>query len=164
VAVVRAKVDDVVAAARQHKVTPWFKYYNGGWTEPGLGGNYTRLNILQNGYMHGDGIFIKPLNKWALVVHSGDKGSDKANWRKTILLTFSSDGIRWSDWQKVYTEAGEDGLAYPSLLSYGEYGPDNNVAGVTFAVAFVNRIPHKSPFQFSAVNVTVNIGGDTVVV
>lgn len=164
VAVVRAKVDDVVAAARQHKVTPWFKYYNGGWTEPGLGGNYTRLNIPQQGYMHGDGIFIKPLNQWALVVHSGDKGSDKANWRKTVLITFSSDGITWSDWQKVYTEGGEDDLAYPSLMSYCEYGPDNNVAGTTFAVAFVNRQPHKQPFQFSAVNVTVRIEGDTVVV
>jgi hypothetical protein len=166
VAVIRAKVDDVVAAARQHKITPWFKYYNGGWTEPGMGGNYTALNIPQQGYMHGDGIFIKPLNQWALVAQSADRGSKlkECCWRKTALLTFSSDGITWSDWQEVYTEGGAGDLAYPSLMSYGDYGPDNNVAGATFAVAFVNRKGGKSPFQFSAVNVTVKIEGETVVV
>ena len=41
VAVVRAKVGDVIAAAKQHKGVEWKKRFEGGWTEPGMGGKFT---------------------------------------------------------------------------------------------------------------------------
>src|SRR5262245_41645615 len=43
----RARVADVVAAANDSStVVAWTKYYNGDWTEPGLGG---RSNYLEEG-------------------------------------------------------------------------------------------------------------------
>ena len=53
VAVARAPVADVVSFARQRKVAPWFKYYQGAWKQPALGGGtFTPLNLPVQGYMH----------------------------------------------------------------------------------------------------------------
>ena len=41
VSVVRAKVRDVVAAAKQGKGVPWKKHFEGGWTEPAMGGKFS---------------------------------------------------------------------------------------------------------------------------
>merc|ERR1711907_527809 len=40
VATARANLTEVVAAARQLKVAPWFKYHSGAWSEPAMGGNF----------------------------------------------------------------------------------------------------------------------------
>jgi len=159
VAVARAKVADVVSAAKQLKVTPWFKYHNGQWTEPGIGGDFTPLNLKPQGYMHGDAIFVKPLNQYAIVAQTGDKGNDRKHWRKAIVLSFSSDGFNWSDWQEVHSQPLDNKATncYPSLVSYG---PDNEVAGETFAVVYNYRNGEKAPIaggdtELRAVQVTI---------
>jgi len=159
VAVARAKLADVVAAAKQLKVTPWFKYHEGNWTEPGIGGNFTPLNLKPQGYMHGDAIYVKPLNQYAIVAQTGDKGSDSKHWRKAIVLSFSADGINWSRWQQVHAQPLANAVtnSYPSLVSYG---PDNEVAGNSFAVMYNYRDGKKAPVaggdtELRAVEVTV---------
>jgi len=167
VAVARAKVADVVAAAKQLKVAPWFKYHKGQWKEPGIGGDFTPLNLKPQGYMHGDAIFVKPLNQYAIVAQTGDKGHDIKHWRKAIVLSFSSDGINWSDWQEVHSQPLDNKATncYPSLVSYG---PDNEVAGETFAVVYNYRSGEgKAPIaggdtELRAVQVTIT--DNTVVV
>jgi len=154
-AVARAPVADVVAAARKGKASPWHKYYNGAWTEAGIGGNFTPLNLPAEGYMHGDAIYIKDINQYAIVAQSGDR--TKKTWHKSILLAFSSDGLTWSKWQEVYTDGTAGDVAYPSLMSYG---PDNEVASKTFGVVYQYR-GHgfkKQPYPFNMVNVTVSAG------
>lgn len=156
VAVARAKVDDVVAAAKHLKNIPWFKYYQGTWTEPALGGGkFTPLNLHPQGYMHGDAIYIKPIDQYAILAQSGDRSADANNWHKKLLITFSSDGIMWSDWQVVYTDGSTDHVYYPSLMSYG---PDNEIAGSTFAAVYDYSPchPRKACAAFYAVNVTVS--------
>jgi len=162
-AVARASVADVVAAARKGKASPWFKYYNGAWTEAGVGGNFTALNLPAEGYLHGDAIYIKDINQYAIVAQSGDRSS--STWHKSILLAFSSDGMTWSEWQEVYTDGHAGDVSYPSLMSYG---PDNEVAGKTFGVVYqykgsggnLEGAPRPPPFNM--VNVTVSAGSVVV--
>lgn len=103
VGVVRAKISEVVAAAKQHKTVPWKKLYNGQFTEPALasatnesGGRFTPLNLRSQGYMHGDAAFIEPLGQWCIVVMSGGRIRQTEAWRKSILIAFSPDGLSWS--------------------------------------------------------------------
>lgn len=153
IAVARAAVADVVAAARVGKVTPWFKYYNGAWTEPAVGGGtFTPLNIPPEGYMHGDAIYIEPLKMYALLQQSGDRDKQQSDWHKEVLISFSYDGITWTKWQTVYAGKKEDDAYYVSLMSYG---PDNEVAGKTFAAVFLTT--SNKPKSYNAVNVTVSL-------
>jgi len=171
VAVARAKVADVVAAAKQLKTTPWFKYHSGKWTEPGIGGDFTPVDLRAQGYMHGDAIYIKPLNQYAIIMQSGDKGDDSKDWAKKLGLSFSADGLSWSEWQWVHelspdsqVTSHDEETRYPSLMSYGD---DNEVADETFAVVFNYRDGKKAPIaggdsQLNAFNVTVST--NTIVV
>lgn len=164
VATARAPISEVVNAARQLKISEWHKYHNGAWTEPALGGDFTALNLKSNGYMHGDGIYIKAIDQYAIVAQSSDRTNDK-EWHKYVLIAFSKDGMSWSDWQQVYTDGTAGGVAYPSMMSYG---PDNEVAGSTFAVAWTNdkKKGVEKPGSINAVNVTVALStsGHTIVV
>jgi len=171
VAVARAKVADVVAAAKQLKTTAWFKYHNGTWTEPGLGGDFTPVDLRAQGYMHGDAIYIKSLNQYAIVMQSGDKAGDMGDWGKKLGLSFSADGLSWSEWQWIkelqpdsQVTSHEEQMRYPSLMSYGD---DNEVADETFAVVFNYRDGKVAPIhggdsQLNALNVTVS--ANTIVV
>jgi hypothetical protein len=94
VATARAPVADVISAARRLKVTTWKKYYNGTWTEPALGGKFTALNLKSQGYMHGDGVYIKAIDQYAIVAQSSDR-TNMQQWHYAILIAFSSDGMNW---------------------------------------------------------------------
>jgi hypothetical protein len=162
VAVVRAKVADVIAAAKQHKGVKWKKRFQGDWTEPGMGGKFTPLSIAPEGYMHGDAAYCKPLDKFVMVQQSGGRIQQTHAWRQAILLSFSSDGLEWSAWQVVVNVTQLPGykggqVTYPSLVSL-ENNEDNEVLGSTFAVVFQLRAGNSSnpPFQFVSVNVTVS--------
>ena len=159
VAVVRASVASVVDAARRHSVVAWQKYHEGGWDEPAIGGAFTPLNLPVQGYMHGDAAFCEPLKKWVIVTQSGGRIEQTEQWRRQILISFSSDGIVWEQWQTVWTDdRHHQQVVYPSIMSYGA---DNEVVDTTFAVVFQYRNV-SAPFQFAIVNVTVNTQTDTV--
>ena len=198
VAVARALVSDVVDFARQRKAAPWFKYFNGTWEQPAVGGGtFTPLNLPPQGYMHGDAIYVAAIDQYAIVSQSGDRkqnffssassdfftstscqhsprlvtlqfwietlfagATHAADWHKEILIAFSTDGITWSAWQRVFSDGAYDpekatgDVHYPSLMSYG---PNNEIADATFGVVFQYRGGNvsKAPFQFNMVNVTV---------
>ena len=161
VAVVRAKVADVVAAAKQGKGVPWKKYYQGSFSEPGIGGGkFSPLSIDPQGYMHGDAAFCAPLKQYVMVQQSGGRIQQTSAWRQAIILSFSKDGLAWSPWQTVVNISNLDfkggQVTYPSLMALD--GDDNEVLGSTFAVVFQLRAGNSSnpPFQFSMVNVTVS--------
>jgi hypothetical protein len=47
-AVARASVQEVISSARSGGVSAWHKYYNGEWTEPGLGGRASSIGQVEN--------------------------------------------------------------------------------------------------------------------
>ena len=159
----RAKVSDVIAAAKLHKGVPWHKWHNGSFSKPGIGGGkFTPLSIDPQGYMHGDAAYCKPLDKFVMVQQSGGRIQQTEQWRQAILLSFSSDGLEWTPWQTVVNATELPGIqhgevTYPSLMALE--GDDNEVLGSTFAVVFQLRAGNSSgpPFQFSTVNVTVTV-------
>jgi len=175
VAVARAKVADVVAAAKQLKTTLWFKYHSGTWTEPGIGGDFTPVDLRAQGYMHGDAIYIKSINQYAMVMQSGDKAGEMSTWGKKLGLSFSADGLSWSDWQWVkelqhnvtsdaQVTSHDEQMRYPSLWSYLD---DNEVADTIFAVVFNYRDGKEAPIhggdsQLNAFDVVVSVNSFVV--
>jgi len=133
IAVARAKVADVIAAAENLQVTPWAKYHDGAWNESGMGGGFTALNIEPKGYLHGDAAYNSYLDKYVLVTrhgkHTGPDGSRMDTG--SILIAFSEDGLIWSDWQRVHTDNHLHD--YPSIVSIGD---DNEVLGRAFWVYY----------------------------
>jgi len=85
----------------------WKKYYNGAFTEPGLGGNETKVPGLSPGAnpsVH----WNTYLEKWVMVWH-GWGNSAKIN------LSVSSDGINWSTPQSII-ESEQGGKAWYATI------------------------------------------------
>lgn len=89
-AAARASVADVLAAAANGTVTPWTKYYNSTWTEPGMGGNYSLVVPGQsNEYAtHGDAAYSTYLGKYLIAGYTHMDG-------KGVYLTFSDDAVNY---------------------------------------------------------------------
>lgn len=106
--------------------------------------------------MHGDAIYVEAIKQYAILVESGDRDQDAKDWRKKVIIAFSSDGITWSEWKEVYTDGKAGDAMYPSLMSYGS---DNEVAGSTFAAVYDYSpcSPRRKCAMFKAVNVTVSV-------
>jgi hypothetical protein len=130
VAVARCKIEDVFQAAENNQVAPWKKYYNGAWNEPGMGGKFTPLNIPPKGYMHGDAAYNSYLDKYAMITLSYDRLEDD-QFSGAVLISFSEDGITWSDWQDVRRDGHWH--VYPTIISTGD---DNEVIGKYFWIYY----------------------------
>jgi hypothetical protein len=117
IGVARAVIEDVVAAAKGRTVTPFFKYNDGRWTEPGLtgvgtnilpGGVFTEAMMRSGVYrrdMHADAAFCAPLGKY--LITTNDQSESK------LLLFSSPDGINWGE----ETELDAD----PTLVKFMPY-------------------------------------------
>ena len=53
---VRARIADVIGAAKQKRAVPWHKFHEGRWDQPGMGGKFSPLTLPPQGYMHGDAV------------------------------------------------------------------------------------------------------------
>jgi hypothetical protein len=111
VAVARAPVSAVVAAARNGAVSPWTKYRNGAWSEPGLGGRSSDVApsrarrsfaLAYSSYLH------RYILAMAKIVTPGVYG---------LEISTSADGIRWSDPQILFTAPAE--IYAPTIIGTG---------------------------------------------
>jgi len=143
VAVMRAKVDDVVRAAEAGKVTMWHKYHDGEWSEPGLGGKFTPLNIPTRGLMHGDAAYNSYLKKYILVTR-GHKW--EAVNKSEVQMTTSDDGLTWSDWQVLYQDKHLND--YPTIITTGD---NSEVTGKEFYVYYLKHHDRIMPEKFGQV-------------
>ena len=109
--VARAPVDDVLAAALDGRVIPWWKHADGTWDEPGIGGAASEL------------FPRSPTTRWFDVVHLVDHDLDVIvtsdgmadDW--SYLIRTSRDGVEWSGPSQVGdTEHGGE-LLYLALAS-----------------------------------------------
>jgi hypothetical protein len=131
-AVARAKIADVMSAAGKLQTTPWKKHHNGAWSSPGMGGEFTALNIKPLGYLHGDAAYNSHARKFVMVTRTGKVRPEGGRGRfSSIVISFSRDGIVWSDWKPIH---GDNHLHdYPSIVSLGA---DNEVTGKSFWVYY----------------------------
>jgi hypothetical protein len=116
-AVARAPIREVLAAATAGKSVTWRKYYQGTFSEPGLRGYSSpleqgnpRIRWLSVGY-------CRELRRhiMAAAVPHGRRGT-------AIALMTSADGIHWSQRELIATDAGE--CFYPTLFGLHRVGYD----------------------------------------
>lgn len=96
-AVARARTSDILSG---HNI--WQKYYNGSFSEPGIGGVSSPLENLN------------PLVRWVDVKYFDDKYHAVITDANNLYLIKSIDGLDWSDRQKIYSSDSE--LFYPSII------------------------------------------------
>jgi hypothetical protein len=126
-AVARASLSDVVNNALAGQGTSFNKYYNGGWTEPGLGGKSSYLetsnaanawtSVSYNDYLDQ---LVMVSSQW--VPDGGD-----------LYMAFSPDGINWSPRQAIAADPGEQ--FYPTIIGTG---PDPTHSDQSFYVYYTD--------------------------
>jgi hypothetical protein len=110
-AVARAPLTSIISNAWSGQGTSFTKYYNGNWTQPGLGG---MASPLENG---------NPFTAWSSVSYNDYLNQlvmVTAGWfepQPNLYLSTSSDGINWSPRQALVTDAGEQ--FYPTIIGTG---------------------------------------------
>lgn len=128
-AVARAKISDVIdAVVNRRQAWPWMKYYEGTWTEPGLGGRSTAL-IAQgdDSFMPSDVVFNMCLRKYTAVLLGEPFPNSDLYWSE------SSDGIKWDKLQKLVGDEGEQ--IYATLVGVGD---DPGLTGKEFFVYYID--------------------------
>ncbi len=112
-AVARAPLNDAIKAANAGKVVGWTKYYQGAWSEPGIGG---RSSPLETG---------NPQSRWLDVAYNGylgkyllGVGADTVLGSVGIFLAESTDGLSWSNRALIEGELGES--FYTTLVGLGD--------------------------------------------
>jgi len=120
-AVARAPLSTLLSNAYQHAGTSFTKYYAGDWSEPGLGGRSSPLEV------------GNPANAWSAVSYNDYLGGMvmvSSQWTAVggdLYMATSSDGVNWSARQPIAVDPGEQ--MYPSLIGMG---PDPTTTGQSF--------------------------------
>jgi hypothetical protein len=109
-AVARAPVSEVVAASKRNTVSPWFKYYDGGWTQPGLGGASTDI---WTGPQRTFAVsYNAAIDRYLMVMSSLE-----TDGRYSLEVSESVDGIAWSTPTTLFADTRE--LYAPTIVGTG---------------------------------------------
>lgn len=147
----RAKLSDVLAAAAGGNVPAFSKYYNGSWSQPGLGGD---ASLVLNGNAHIGtlaSVYNTALGRYIAV---GSRNSDPAGGGAYLIE--STDGVNWGGTQGLFTE---NNVGY--FRTVGLDGDDAR-AGSTFFIYYVQFV-NGNPTNIARRTVTCDTSGDTVV-
>ena len=127
VAVARAPMADLISNAILGKSTAFTKYYNGSFSQPGLGGKSSYLEPLN------------PANSWLSVSYNDYFGKlmmVSSQWSGDggdLYYTTSPDGIHWAPRQPLAVDPGEQ--FYPSIVGTGN---DPTHSGQSFYVYYTD--------------------------
>jgi hypothetical protein len=126
-AVARAPLSDLIHNALVGQATPFTKFFNGSWSQPGRGGMSSGLEI------------GNPANSWSAVSYNNyTNGLVMVTSQYTadggdLYLASSSDGINWTPRQPIALDPGEQ--FYPSLIGTGA---DPQITGQSFYVYYTD--------------------------
>jgi hypothetical protein len=128
-AVARAPLDQLVSNSLNGITTPFMKYYNGSWSQPGLGGLSSPLEVGNPANWWSSVSYNEYLDQLVLVSsqwQSGGTGPD-------LYLATSPDGVTWSARQPLVLDAGEQ--MYPTIIGTGA---DPQITGQSFYVYYTD--------------------------
>ena len=125
--VVRAPVADVVAAARKGKSAEWKKYFEGAFSQPGIGGKSSPLEKDNPSTRWMDLTFNTELDRILMVVAENDEDG------VGLYLTHSADGLEWSPRQPISSLEGES--FYPSIIDYDK---STRETGGSFSIVYTH--------------------------
>lgn len=118
-AVARALKSDLIAPPTDGR-SRWMKWFDGAWSQPGLGGKSTALNAGRGWFA--SAAYSKSLGKFLMVFPDGGK----------LTLLESSDGVSWERPTTVAPANGAEQF-YPTIVGAG---PDPQDAGSQFFVYY----------------------------
>ncbi len=143
--VARAKISDVLAAARKHTVTPWKKYRDGSWDEDGLTGLGSAVlpnSKLSGGHpadLHADAAYNRAAGLYMITLWCFEQGMGR------LYLHTSSDGVHFEPPHLVDEEPGQ-WMPYSTFLA-GERDQETNDAS-TVGAEFYILINHKNAAKY----------------
>lgn len=130
IAVARARVADVVeAAVDHHTVVPWTKYYNGGWTEPGLGGRSSPLETPDTFAAWWDVSYNSYLGRYIMVALGEPWPATDLYWLDSI------DGLIWGNRRLLVDDSNQK--VYVTMAGVGA---DREVTGEQFYLYYVSSV------------------------
>lgn len=135
--VARAKLNDVIQAARNSTATSWKKYNSSSnsFNQNGITGLGSPVINERGLDVHSDAAYCRHLKQYMLLAHD--------NFNSGLFLYRSTDGISWSHKQKVASDTTINGKTrlpiYPFFASIsGDANSVSSVVGKEFYIYFVN--------------------------
>lgn len=148
--VARAPVTDVLNAAKNGTTCSWYKYYNGGWTQPGMFGNRSYLvgtsGWSVSGINHTQAAYSIYDGKYYMIT------TMKGGTNNYIRLWQSSDAVKWDLYQTI---CKDDNMQYSSIVDYGN--EENATVGQLFYVYCGNL--YNDPNNMSMKRWTIDLSG-----
>jgi hypothetical protein len=129
-AVARASISEIATAVNTGTAPVFMKYFNGKFTENGLGGMSSPLEIGNPGTAWFDMSYNSCINKFLMFVTQW-----YASNNVKLYLAISDDGIKWSSRILIADEAGE--IFYPSIIGLGD---DPRITGKEFYIYYTHSI------------------------
>jgi hypothetical protein len=127
--VARARVTDVVDAARNRTTPVFHKYHDGTWEEPGIGGVSSELfDDAFRWVVWFDAAVIESIGCVVLVYSTSWLVDGVPHWMH--MATLSTDGIRWSPSQPLYDTPLTDEVIYVTIDSGGDQ--QRSITGSSF--------------------------------
>jgi hypothetical protein len=128
-AVARAPLADLISNSISGQRTEFTKYYNGGFTEPGIGGRSSPLEVGNPANWWASVSYNDYLDQMVLVSSQWQAGGTGPD----LYLATSSDGVNWSARQPLVLDGGEQ--MYPTIIGTG---PDPQTSGKSFYVYYTD--------------------------
>ena len=128
-AVARAPLDELVSDALNGRQTSFTKYYDGDWSQPGLGGLASPLEVGNPANWWSSVSYNDYLDQMVLVSSQWQAGGTQAD----LYMATSSDGVNWSARQPLVLDAGEQ--MYPTIIGTGA---DPQRTGQSFYVYYTD--------------------------
>ena len=128
--VARASISDIRTAVNNGTAPVFLKYYNGGFSEPGLGGRSSPLENGNPGSSWLDISYNSYINKFIIAAIQWQSPTDQY-----LYITVSDDGINWSRRFLISDEAGEH--FFSTIIGIGD---DPQVTGKEFYIYYTHSI------------------------
>jgi hypothetical protein len=140
-AVARARITDVVAAAQNHAVTAWRKYSDGSWDEDGLTGLGSAVlpdGAIRGGHpadLHADAAYNRAVGLYMITRWCYQEGAGR------LYLHMSPDGVHFESQYLLDEEPGQ-WMPYSTFLAHEQDRETNDMSSV--GAEFYVLINHKS--------------------
>ena len=112
----------------------WYKYYEGSFSQPGMGGLSSQVNGLTIAGGNPSVHFNSYLNKYVITYHG---------WNRSIYLSTSANGIDWEVPANIIAPSGQRRVWYPTII-----GETDVSAGKVARIYYADMSPDLSDRNF----------------
>ncbi len=143
-AIARAAMKDTITAAAHGQTTPWLKYNNGKFNQPGIGGDFSPLFTTDpRHWVRWPDVSRDPTTGWfVLVYEAGNSG---------LEMRLSRDGLSWQQSIPFLATNADMALNYPSILDITSAPATSaNPKEITLTIAFTAFAKNADKIDFTS--------------